>query len=155
MRAAALRAAGFGLFAVVVLSGCAGGPAGPPSELAVPAPNVSVPAPTDAPEPAQATQSPPAPPAEAQPPAQAPAPPAPPAPPEPKLSEGQAQQISLSHAKAPANTTVYCNIDFDDDMRTANPEWDCEFIVGEHEYNYEIDAVTGEIVNYERESVWD
>ena len=151
LRTAALRAAASGtaLFAAVVLSGCAGGPAGQPADLAVPAPNVSVPAPADVSGAPQDVQNPPAAPAEVQPPAQVPAPP------EPKLSEQQAQEIALGHAKASGKTAIYCNIDYDSDHAAANPEWDCEFIVGDYEYGYEIDAVTGEIVNYERESVWD
>ena len=157
----AIKTSAFALFALVVLSGCTGVATGQPAgqSAAVPAPKVSVPAPPDG-QPAQAPQPAPA--------NENPAPPAPveaaPVVPEqqlpmrvqPKLSEQKAQGIALSHAKvASGKTPVYCNIDYEDDLPRANPEWDCEFVVSELEYTYEIDAVTGEIVNFERESVWD
>ena len=179
-RATALRAAGFGLLAVVVLSGCA--PANEPivsgSKVSVPAPDVASHAPKEtqaaapaqpAPGPAQpakpaATQAKAAQPAkpaatQAQPtkPAATQAQPAQPVQtrPEPKLSEERAQGIALNHARVSGNTPIYCDLDYEDDLPRANPEWDCEFVASEHEYSYEIDAVTGKIVNYEKESVWD
>ena len=148
MKATAFKAAGFGLFAVAVLSGCTAVPAGEPAEQAAPPQRVSVPTVEAAP---QAPQ-----PGDAAPQAQQPqAPQAPRELPELKLSEQRAEGIALGHAKVSGKTPVYCKIDYEDDLPGLNPEWDCEFVVSDLEYNYEIDAVTGEIVNYERESVWD
>ena len=164
LRVTALRAAGFGLFAVVVLSGCA--PASESAEQVEWGPKVSVPAPEVEPQvpeaepPAPAVES-PAPEAEPPAPPKTQAVPAQPDPApaqtrlQPKLSEKRAQGIALGHARVPGGTPIYCNIDYEDDLPRANPEWDCEFVASEHEYSYEIDAVTGNIVNYEKESVWD
>ena len=142
-----IAAAGVAALAIVALSGCASGP------LYQPGPGVTVPGPQVSPdaETPQPTD-----------PATQPVPPPPASPVQQsgqvgsEITEERAQEISLAHAQVPAGTTnVYCVYDREFDWPRSNPEWDCEFIVGDLEYSYEIDAVTGQILNFERESVWD
>ena len=93
---------------------------------------------------------------------QAPAPPAtdaerqwPPQPPANVIGEAKAESIALAHAKV-AKADVkwsHCALDFEDDW--GRWDYECEFVHGDTEYSYELDALTGEIVSYERESVWD
>lgn len=78
-----------------------------------------------------------------------------PQPPSNVIGEAKAESIALAHAKV-AKADVqrsYCVLDFEDDWGWW--DYECEFVHGEFEYSYEIDAVTGEVRSFERESVWD
>ena len=155
--------AGVAVLALAALSGCAQGPTSQPAGygVTVPAPQASQPTqaaetasaqPTNqASQATQATQPPPASPASPTSQAQQPG-----TQPADQITQQQAQEIALAHAQVAAGTTnVYCVYDREFDWPRSNSEWDCEFIVGDLEYSYEIDAVTGQIINFERESVWD
>ena len=115
-------------------------PASQPQQVPAPAATVTVTVPTQQ-EPQQQQQ-------------QAPGPQYP-QPPSNVIGEAKAESIALAHAKvAKANVKwSHCALDFEDDW--GRWDYECEFVSGETEYSYEIDAVSGEIRSYERDSVWD
>ncbi len=65
------------------------------------------------------------------------------------IGEDEAKSIALAHAgvKESETSSIFCNLDNDD--RVA--DYDVEFWVGNMEYDYEIDAVTGEILSYDND----
>ncbi len=65
------------------------------------------------------------------------------------ISEAEAKQIALNHAdiREAEAQFVKVKLDYDDGV----PEYEVEFYVGNMEYDYEIHAVTGEILSHERE----
>jgi uncharacterized membrane protein YkoI len=62
------------------------------------------------------------------------------------LTAEEAIQIALSHAGVTAKN-AYAEFDIDD----GRAEFDVEFCVDRMEYEYEIDAITGKILNFEKE----
>lgn len=63
------------------------------------------------------------------------------------IGEAKAKEIALNHAKLSASdvTFVHAELDWEDGRRV----YDVEFYSGSKEYDYEIDAVTGEILSYD------
>ena len=63
------------------------------------------------------------------------------------IGESRALQIALQHAGVNASDTLfsYAKMDYDD----GRYEYDLEFYAGNKEYDYEIDAVTGNILAYD------
>ena len=63
------------------------------------------------------------------------------------IGESRALQIALQHAGVNASDTLfsYAKLDYDD----GRYEYDVEFYAGNREYDYEIDAVTGNILAYD------
>jgi len=65
------------------------------------------------------------------------------------ISEEKAKAIALTHANLAASSVTFIKVHLNyDDGR---PVYDVEFYSGNVEYDYEIDAVTGEIREYDRE----
>lgn len=61
-----------------------------------------------------------------------------------KLTDEQARQRALDHAKLSANNVTFLKTELDtDDGRSV---YEVEFVSGQTEYDYEIDAATGEIL---------
>ena len=60
---------------------------------------------------------------------------------------GEAKTIALNHAGVSASNAVFLHakLDYDDGRRT----YEVEFYSGSKEYDYEIDAATGEILSYD------
>lgn len=65
------------------------------------------------------------------------------------ISKNRAKEIALKHAGVNAKDAKFDGIDFDIDDGLAS--YELEFEVGENEYDYEIDAVTGEILDFEQD----
>lgn len=67
------------------------------------------------------------------------------------IGEEKAKSIALAHAGVKESDVVFSKLklDFDDD-KTA--EYDVEFYTGTMEYDYEINALTGEITSYDNEA---
>ena len=66
-----------------------------------------------------------------------------------KISIEQAKEIALKHANLTANEVTFGNIELDSDDGVQ--KYDIKFYNNNIEYDYEIDANTGDIVSYERE----
>lgn len=89
----------------------------------------------------------------------APAPPAPQAPAQPaapaqsagQISLEQAKQIATNHAGVSGVTFIKAYQDFDDGRLT----YEVDFVAGTTEYDYEIDAATGAILEFDAESIYD
>ena len=65
------------------------------------------------------------------------------------ISSAKAKQIALNHAKATSSTVSRIHIELDRD----DNEYQVEFIYNNYEYDYEINATTGKIIDYDRERV--
>ncbi|MDR0434465.1 MAG: PepSY domain-containing protein [Gracilibacteraceae bacterium] len=65
------------------------------------------------------------------------------------IGEARAKEIALAHAGYAADGVIALRVkrDYDD----GRLEYEVEFYVGNIEYNYEIDAATGTVLNYEAE----
>lgn len=63
------------------------------------------------------------------------------------IGAGKAKTIALNHAGVSASNAVFLHakLDYDDGRRT----YEVEFYSGSKEYDYEIDAATGEILSYD------
>ena len=69
------------------------------------------------------------------------------------IGEDRAQQIALNHAGLTASQVSYmrCHLDWDD----GRAEYKVEFISGVLEYDFEINANTGAIIEYDVDSIYD
>ena len=67
--------------------------------------------------------------------------------PENVIDKDSALNIALGHAGVALEDATDIHIDFDDD----DAEYEIEFMVGYTEYDYDVDAITGEILNFDRE----
>ena len=65
------------------------------------------------------------------------------------ISSAKAKQIALNHAKATSSTASRIHVELDRD----DNEYQVEFIYNNYEYDYEINATTGKIIDYDRERV--
>lgn len=75
-----------------------------------------------------------------------------------KITEAQAKQAALSHAGLTEADITFINIQLDTDDGTAvngRQEYEVEFYSGNTEYDYEIDAADGTILEWSVESVYD
>lgn len=63
------------------------------------------------------------------------------------IGEEQAKEIALTHAQVNAADAQFEKVELDED--DGRQEYDIEFKVNGEEYEYEIDAVTGEIISTE------
>lgn len=66
-----------------------------------------------------------------------------------QLTEAEAMDIALKHARLTAEQVQYLTSDFEVD--NGIPHYDVEFSQGQTEYEYEIHAETGEILSMEQE----
>ena len=68
-----------------------------------------------------------------------------------QITLDEAKKIALDDSKLNENDVTYTEskIDFDDGKKI----YDIEFIYNNQEYNYEIDATTGEIVSYDKDNI--
>lgn len=66
------------------------------------------------------------------------------------ISEKDAYKIALTHSGVDENTIEKLHIDLD--RKHGKKEYEIEFISGYTEYDYDIDAVTGEIINFDKEA---
>lgn len=65
------------------------------------------------------------------------------------VTQEQAQEIALEHAALPAEQVDRLHTEYDiDDGR---PRYEVQFDYDGWEYDYEIDAATGEIISYDRD----
>lgn len=63
------------------------------------------------------------------------------------IEESEAKTVALEHAEVTESEVTYVNVKLDyDDGRTV---YDIEFYTGNTEYDYEIDAYTGDILSYD------
>ena len=69
------------------------------------------------------------------------------------ISDSKAKEIALKHANISQNQVSYINahLDYDDGIQV----YDVSFYVNDVEYSYEINAQNGNIVSYERDSIYD
>lgn len=69
------------------------------------------------------------------------------------ISEGQAKKVALSHAGVSEGNVAYIYVkrDYDDGYSV----YDVEFQAGTTEYEYEIDANSGTIIEFDAESIYD
>ena len=69
------------------------------------------------------------------------------------ISDAKAKEIALNHANLSQNQVSYINayLDYDDGIQV----YDVSFYVNDVEYSYEINAQNGNIVSYERDSIYD
>ncbi len=66
------------------------------------------------------------------------------------LTEEQAKELVLNHAGVSANATSFMNVELErDDGKMC---YEIEFRVERVEYQYEIDATTGDIISYEKDN---
>jgi uncharacterized membrane protein YkoI len=66
------------------------------------------------------------------------------------IGEAKAKSIALEHAGVAESQTAYINVHLDrDDGRV---DYDVDFLVGSAEYEYEIDAVSGGILEFDRDT---
>lgn len=63
------------------------------------------------------------------------------------ITEADAKQIALSHADVSESDAAYMKVKLERDH--GRDEYDVEFYAGNTEYDYEIDAVTGEILSFD------
>ena len=68
------------------------------------------------------------------------------------ITEAEAREIALQHAGISASdaTFVRSHLDWDDGRQV----YDVEFYVGNTEYDYEIDAASGDIISYDYDAEW-
>ena len=68
-----------------------------------------------------------------------------------QITEEQAKEAALSHAKLSSAdvTFVKIHLDTDDGVKT----YDIEFLSGTSEYDYEINAQTGEVISWDNDRV--
>lgn len=66
------------------------------------------------------------------------------------LTKEQAQAIALEHAGFTADQVTYLRAEYEIDDRL--PEYEVHFHQGGWEYDYEINAQTGEILSYDRDT---
>ncbi len=67
-----------------------------------------------------------------------------------KITAAEAKEKALAHAKVEAANAAFVRAELDDE--NGKPYYDIDFRAGNTEYEYEIDAVTGEIINAEKET---
>lgn len=69
------------------------------------------------------------------------------------IGESRALQIALDHAGVKSSDTLfsYVKLDYDD----GRYEYDVEFYAGNKEYDFEIDASTGNVTEWDVESIYD
>lgn len=65
------------------------------------------------------------------------------------LSAEEAKAIALNHAGLTEADVIHLRSEYD--MERGKPEWDIDFRSGDWEYDYEINAETGEILKSEKE----
>lgn len=65
------------------------------------------------------------------------------------ITETEAKEIALLHANQNETDVTFVKVKFDYDDRI--PEYEVEFYVGNMEYDYEIHAISGEILSYDQE----
>ena len=69
------------------------------------------------------------------------------------ITEDEAKSIALNHADVAASDATFFRSSLDrDDGRLV---YDVEFYVGNKEYDYEIDAASGDILSYDYDTEWD
>lgn len=73
-----------------------------------------------------------------------------PAPQSQGLTEADAKQIAFTHANVSEADVSYLKVKLERDK--GRDEYDVEFVVGNKEYDYDIDAATGEILSYDYEA---
>ena len=66
-----------------------------------------------------------------------------------QITEAQAKEIALKHAGVTAQQAQFTKMKLDRDFGRA--EYELEFYVGNVEYDYEIDAATGNVRQFSRE----
>ena len=68
-----------------------------------------------------------------------------------EITLDEAKKIALDDSKLNENDVTYTETktDFDDGKKI----YDIEFIYNNQEYNYEIDAITGEIISYDKDNI--
>lgn len=66
------------------------------------------------------------------------------------LTEADAKQIAFTHANVSEADVSYLKVKLERDK--GRDEYDVEFVVGNKEYDYDIDAATGEILSYDYEA---
>ena len=69
------------------------------------------------------------------------------------ITRSKAQSIALSAAGVSASNANFTKIelDYDDGMKI----YEVEFYAGNYEYEIEINAKTGKVISYDRDSIWD
>lgn len=67
----------------------------------------------------------------------------------PTLTAEEAQKVALDHAGFTADQVTRLRSEYDEDRGIAH--YDVEFNEGRYEYDYEIDAATGEILSFEKD----
>lgn len=72
-----------------------------------------------------------------------------PAPAEPAIAREEAEKIALDHAGFAADQVKRLRTEYE--IARGIPHYDVEFDEGRWEYDYEIDAVTGEILSFEKD----
>lgn len=72
-----------------------------------------------------------------------------PAPAEPAIAREEAEKIALDHAGFAADQVKRLRSEYEIDRGI--PHYDVEFDEGRWEYDYEIDAATGEILSFEKD----
>ena len=72
-----------------------------------------------------------------------------------ELTKEEAKNIVLKYAGFEENQVSFLRVekDYEDDWNRL--EYEVDFVVGEKEYSYTIDAFTGELLNEEVESIYD
>ena len=65
------------------------------------------------------------------------------------LSEEEARRIVLEHAGLTEDQVTF--VTFEMDRGRCRTEYDLEFYAGSEEYDYEIDAYSGEVISYSAE----
>ena len=68
-----------------------------------------------------------------------------------KISEEEAKQIALEEVPGASEDDVYLELDYDDGTML----YEGEIFYDSYEYEFEINAETGEIESWERESIWE
>ena len=68
-----------------------------------------------------------------------------------KLTAAQAEEIALAHGGFAANQVERLHTRFEPEERDEPAHYDVEFYQGGMEYDYEIHAVTGEILSWEKD----
>ena len=69
------------------------------------------------------------------------------------ITDVKAKEIALKHANISQNQVshINCHLDYDDGIQV----YEVSFYVNDTEYSYEINAQNGNIVSYERDSIYD
>lgn len=65
------------------------------------------------------------------------------------ISEEEAKDIALTHANLAANSVSFLRTELDHDHRTL--VYEVDFIYDNYEYDYMIDAMSGEIISYDKD----